>query len=265
MCWAHGQEAEVKSVLEEGRIPPCSARMMRQPSHFHLRVFMCTFAHFIVEVKPLMCVLHHRWKIHFFHAVKQQTGSHWSTVPPSTQSCFYFETMTWFLSPQAKIYFSFPGELLMRMLKMLILPLITSRWVDVLSDTWRQKYTLIEIKNKTSGKDPQRQTREEIFNDWADSSHWELHVGAVTTRWVLLGSARTAAGLMLELLVHTVSSELTSVNVSCAVKPVTTINMNRTHESDDLSGEDDVQEVWNIGTLIFLPPINTLELRLIID
>lgn len=127
------------------------------------------------------------------------------------------------------------------------------------------KYTLIEIKNKTSGKDPQRQTKEEIFNDWADSSHWELHVGAVTTRWVLLGSAHTAAGLMLELLVHTVSSELTSVNVSCAVKPVITINMNRTHESDDLSGEDDVQEVWNIGTLIFLPPINTLMLRLIID
>ncbi|XP_066552018.1 excitatory amino acid transporter 5 isoform X1 [Amia ocellicauda] len=37
------------------------------------------------------------------------------------------------LSDQAKIYFSFPGELLMRMLKMLILPLITSSLMSSLS------------------------------------------------------------------------------------------------------------------------------------
>uniref|UniRef100_A0A3B5KX73 Amino acid transporter n=1 Tax=Xiphophorus couchianus TaxID=32473 RepID=A0A3B5KX73_9TELE len=44
-----------------------------------------------------------------------------------------FALRTFNLSTQAKIYFSFPGELLMRMLKMLILPLITSSLMSGLS------------------------------------------------------------------------------------------------------------------------------------
>ncbi|KAF6726267.1 Excitatory amino acid transporter 5 [Oryzias melastigma] len=44
-----------------------------------------------------------------------------------------FSLRTLNLSTQAKIYFAFPGELLMRMLKMLILPLITSSLMSGLS------------------------------------------------------------------------------------------------------------------------------------
>nr|CAE01483.1 EAAT1 [Tetraodon nigroviridis] len=56
-----------------------------------------------------------------------------SVIAVLTGCVLGFLLRTFNLSTQAKIYFAFPGELLMRMLKMLILPLITSSLMSGLS------------------------------------------------------------------------------------------------------------------------------------
>uniref|UniRef100_A0AAY4ETZ4 Amino acid transporter n=1 Tax=Denticeps clupeoides TaxID=299321 RepID=A0AAY4ETZ4_9TELE len=56
-----------------------------------------------------------------------------SVLAVATGCILGFSLRGYALSSQAKIYFSFPGELLMRLLKMLILPLITSSLMSGLS------------------------------------------------------------------------------------------------------------------------------------
>uniref|UniRef100_A0A8C7YHF6 Amino acid transporter n=1 Tax=Oryzias sinensis TaxID=183150 RepID=A0A8C7YHF6_9TELE len=70
-----------------------------------------------------------------------------------------FSLRTLNLSTQAKIYFAFPGELLMRMLKMLILPLITSRNMipsNLIEATFQQYRTdLVPIIQNSDEKESQ--------------------------------------------------------------------------------------------------------------
>uniref|UniRef100_A0A8C4FFF5 Amino acid transporter n=1 Tax=Dicentrarchus labrax TaxID=13489 RepID=A0A8C4FFF5_DICLA len=79
------------------------------------------------------------------------------------------------LSTQAKIYFSFPGELLMRMLKMLILPLITSSLMSGLS----------AMDTRASGR-----------------------LGVLTITYYLSGPVMTSADALLDLIRNMIPSNL---------------------------------------------------------